>query len=214
MELNGVAIRAAVLRRAPSLKLWRKRLKLWRKRRGLPVRASLIFIYKLSFAIKLFLTTGLQIFITACYSIFIMKKIILKSEKDTIAFASQFAKKLSGGQVVGLVGELGVGKTFFTKALGKALGVKETIKSPSFNLMKVYDFKKVKHNIKTFVHVDCYRLDSARGLVDIGLLDYIERDDVLVVIEWADKVGEILPKEAIWLEFEVRDDDSRVISFK
>jgi len=141
---------------------------------------------------------------------------ILKSEQDSILFANQMAKKLKGGQVVGLVGDLGVGKTFFVKALGKAFGIKQVIKSPSFNLMKVYPIRKTrKHENtkipKTLVHIDCYRLNSPEALVDIGFLEYCEDKNSLVIVEWADKVKKILPKDAVWLKFRTRKDDSRVV---
>ncbi len=176
-------------------------------------------------------------------------KIILKTKKDTVLFAGRFAKSLqqansfpvTNGQlkspqppfakgglcVVALVGELGVGKTFFTKALGKALGVKETIKSPSFNLMKIYEIsgrrnvetspsvdglvstRRSAQKIKTLIHVDCYRLNSPEELVDIGLLDYFEYNNTLIMIEWADKIKKILPKNAIWIKFEMGKNGAR-----
>jgi tRNA threonylcarbamoyladenosine biosynthesis protein TsaE len=142
------------------------------------------------------------------------RKIILKSEKETSAFAYQFAKKLKADQVIALVGELGAGKTFFTKALGKALGIKETIKSPSFNLLKVYSLppdRGGKGGLKSLIHVDCYRLNSADELIDIGLLDYFKQKDTLIIIEWADKVKKILPKETIWLKFEMGKNEERVV---
>ncbi|MFH1564465.1 MAG: tRNA (adenosine(37)-N6)-threonylcarbamoyltransferase complex ATPase subunit type 1 TsaE [bacterium] len=154
----------------------------------------------------------------------------LKTKKDTVGFANQIANicnnqtpqpPLSGGlYVVALIGELGVGKTFFTKALGKALGVKETIKSPSFNLMKVYEIPGrrtvetrqclVSTQIKTLVHVDCYRLNSAEELIDIGLLDYFGYNNTLIVIEWADKIKKILPKDAVWVKFKMGKDGVRM----
>jgi tRNA threonylcarbamoyladenosine biosynthesis protein TsaE len=118
-----------------------------------------------------------------------MKK-VFKNEKETLAFAEKFAKKLRGGEVIALIGELGAGKTVFTKGLARGLGIKERVQSPTFLLMKIYNVKKQK--IKFLCHVDAYRLSGAAGLIDIGLLDWLGRADTVTVIEWADKVSELL----------------------
>lgn len=127
------------------------------------------------------------------------KKYILRTSKQTQDLGKKLAQSLVGGEVLALVGNLGSGKTTFTKGLAKGLGVKQTITSPTFVLMKVY---KTKHKtIKTFVHVDCYRL-SGTELAAIGLSDYLNQPDTVVAIEWAEK----LPKEfkpSIKLEFKV-----------
>jgi tRNA threonylcarbamoyladenosine biosynthesis protein TsaE len=148
-------------------------------------------------------------------------KIILTTKKDTIAFASKLAKSLQqsnpstplvrGATLIALVGELGAGKTFFTKALGKALGVKETIKSPSFNLMKIYEIKNKQQKIKTLIHVDCYRLNNSEELVDIGFLDYFDQNNRLIVVEWADKVKGVLPNDAVWIKFEINKNNTRTV---
>ncbi|MFH2136759.1 MAG: tRNA (adenosine(37)-N6)-threonylcarbamoyltransferase complex ATPase subunit type 1 TsaE, partial [Patescibacteria group bacterium] len=135
-----------------------------------------------------------------------MKK-IFKNEKETLAFAEKFAKGLRGGEVVGLVGELGAGKTVFTRGLARGLGIKERIQSPTFLLMKIYNVSPPTglprrqagsgHKIKTLVHVDAYRLSGAGELVGIGILDWFGRADTVTVIEWADKVQELLRGEKV-----------------
>ncbi len=120
-----------------------------------------------------------------------MKK-VFKNEKETLAFAEKFSKTLHGGEVVALVGELGAGKTVFTRGLARGLGIKQKIKSPTFLLMKIYKVKIQNSKVKSLVHVDAYRLSGANELVDIGLLDWLDRPDTVTVIEWADKVSEIL----------------------
>ncbi len=132
-----------------------------------------------------------------------MKK-IFKNEKETVAFAEKFAKTFHGGEVVGLVGELGAGKTVFTKGLARGFGIKERVQSPTFLLMKIYKVKKQK--IKFLCHVDAYRLNGAAGLVDIGLLDWLGRPDTVTVIEWADKVAALLRnKKVIKINFKLGD---------
>ena len=122
--------------------------------------------------------------------------IITKSEKETMTLAKKFASQLKGGEVIALIGELGAGKTVFIKGLAKGLGVKQTITSPTFVLMKIYEVNK-KNKIKNLCHVDAYRLKDGRELIDIGLTDWLLKSKVITVIEWADRVKEILPEKSI-----------------
>jgi len=135
-------------------------------------------------------------------------KIVSKKIDDTIQAAETLAKKLRGGDVVALFGQLGAGKTVFVKALAKKLGINDTITSPTFVLMKVYSLNK--ESVKNFVHVDCYRLDQAEDLSDIGLADYLGQPDSIVVIEWADKIKN-LPADIIRVEIEYKSPDERKI---
>jgi len=124
-----------------------------------------------------------------------MRKLQSLSEKETKNIARKLALSFKGGEVIALEGELGTGKTVFIKGLAQGLGIKETIKSPSFVLMKVYPLKCRK--IKYLCHVDAYRLAKAQELLDIGLNDWLSKEGVVTVIEWADKVREVLPKKSI-----------------
>ena len=136
-----------------------------------------------------------------------MKK-VFKNEKETLVFAEKFAKKLRGGEVVALIGELGAGKTVFTKGLAHGLGIKERVQSPTFLLMKIYKILDTKYKIQNLVHVDAYRLSGAQEFVDIGLLDWLGRADTVTVIEWADKVLEILRGEkVIKIKMELGDEE-------
>lgn len=105
-------------------------------------------------------------------------------------------KNRKGALVVGLVGDLGVGKTTFTQAIARVLGVHENVLSPTFVLMKVY---RVKRHFKHLVHIDCYRLDSPSDLVHLGFHDIMKDTDAVVLIEWAERVRKILPKETVWI---------------
>lgn len=134
-----------------------------------------------------------------------MKK-ILKTEKETLIFAEKFAKKLRGGEVIGLIGELGAGKTVFVKGLAHGFEIKKRIQSPTFLLMKIYKIKNKKLKIKNLVHVDAYRLMGADELVDIGLLEWLGRHDTVTVIEWADRVLELLrDKKLIKIKLKLRE---------
>lgn len=117
-----------------------------------------------------------------------MKTIITNSEKETIEFAKNFTKSLKGSEIIGLSGDLGAGKTIFTKGLAKGLGVKQTITSPTFVLMKVYPITKRGSKIKQLVHIDAYRLEPNTDISEIGIEEYLGQKDVVVVIEWPEKI--------------------------
>lgn len=117
---------------------------------------------------------------------------ISNSEQQTFAFAKKFATTLKGGEIIGLIGDLGAGKTVFAKGLAAGLGVKKTITSPTFTLMKIYDVKRPA--IKRLVHIDAYRIKSARDLTAIGADEYFGKEDTVAIIEWADKIKKIPQK--------------------
>ena len=133
------------------------------------------------------------------------------SEKETLTFAKKYAKNLQGGEIIGLVGDLGAGKTVFTKGLAVGFGIKKVITSPTFVLMKVYTIKGHKQ-IKYFVHIDAYRLKSAKDLDAIGASEYCNRADSVVIIEWADRVKKILPKETVFITID-HDKNGRIFNF-
>ena len=131
------------------------------------------------------------------------------SGQDTQKLAQKIAQGLQGGEVLALSGDLGAGKTTFAQGLAKALKVKDNVNSPTFVIMKVYSAHKGK--IKYFVHVDAYRLSNEDELKAIGIEDYLGRSDVVVVIEWAEKVQDILPKQTKNIIFQHQDKEKRII---
>jgi len=135
-------------------------------------------------------------------------RITTKSEKQTLNLGKKFALELKGGEVIGLIGELGAGKTVFIKGLAKGLNIKNIITSPTFVLMKVY---KVKGIIKYLCHVDAYRLKTAQGLIDIGIKDYLSKKNSITVIEWADQVKNILPKNKIFVKIKIGENQNQRI---
>ena len=136
-------------------------------------------------------------------------KFITSSEKQTFVLAKKIVSKLKGGEVICLMGDLGAGKTAFTKGLAQALKVKNIVTSPTFVLMKVY---KADHkNIKTLVHIDAYRLSNGQDLENIGALDYFGDKSCITVIEWAERIKDVWPKRVIKIEFKIFDCDKREI---
>ncbi|OIP80580.1 MAG: tRNA (adenosine(37)-N6)-threonylcarbamoyltransferase complex ATPase subunit type 1 TsaE [Parcubacteria group bacterium CG2_30_45_37] len=138
-------------------------------------------------------------------------RLISRSEKQTFNFAKNFSKRLKGGEVIGLIGNLGAGKTIFTKGLAAGLGIIKNITSPTFVLMRVYPVKS--RRIKQLVHIDAYRVKSARDLTAIGADEYFGRPDTITAIEWADKIKKILPKTAKFVKIIYQQNNLRQIIF-
>lgn len=104
-------------------------------------------------------------------------KFLSHSAEETFAFAKRVADKLKGGEIILLNGDLGAGKTTFTKGLARALGVKETVTSPTFTYVKEYDGRL------TLYHFDMYRVSDADEVYELGLEEYFYKGGV-VVVEW------------------------------
>lgn len=127
--------------------------------------------------------------------------------EETILFAERLAKKLKKGDVVALSGNLGSGKTTFTKGIGKGLGVKEArrINSPTFVIIREY-----QGNMPLY-HIDLYRLDGIKDVEGLGIEEYIYGDGV-TVIEWPEKIKCLLPKRHILVKFRIKGENDREIS--
>ena len=121
--------------------------------------------------------------------------------------AQEFAKTLHGGEVICLYGDLGHGKTTFTQGLAKGLGVTRIVNSPTFIIMRSYKLP----NEKTLYHVDLYRLEHEQEMIDIGLSDLMHNPDTIVVIEWPEKLGKLLPSRRIDVKFVYQNEEKRQI---
>lgn len=131
-------------------------------------------------------------------------KYVTQNNDETFALAQKISSQLNGGDVIGLVGDLGAGKTVFSQGLASGLGVREQVTSPTFVVMKVYDC----HNhptIKQLCHIDAYRLKSGNDLLSLGIEDYMGEASTLTVIEWSDRVSEILPNNAKIINITILD---------
>lgn len=143
---------------------------------------------------------------------------ITRNFQETIQLAQEFAKKLKGGKIIGLIGELGSGKTTFVKGLAKGLGIREQITSPTFVMLKEYDILRPKvhlrgvpKKVRILVHVDAYRAGNINDIKSLGIEDYLNRTDVIIVIEWAEKIRKILPKSTIYISFKHKSENEREI---
>ena len=131
---------------------------------------------------------------------------ITRSSEETIELGQKLARHLSVGDVIALHGNLGSGKTTFTKGIGKGLGVKNVrhIQSPTFVLIKEYVARIPMY------HIDLYRLDNLQDIEDIAVEEYIYGNGV-AIIEWAEKIKAILPKKHISVKFKIKGENKREI---
>ena len=138
---------------------------------------------------------------------------ITNNEEETLNFAAEFAKGLRGGEILALIGELGAGKTIFTKGLAKGLGINQRLSSPTFVYMKLYEIRD-QEKLKRLCHVDAYRAQHEYDLINIGAEDFMGKEDTITVIEWADRIKNILPKRTQYIYFENQGENKRLIKDK
>lgn len=130
-------------------------------------------------------------------------KITSKSERNTIELAENIESEKIRNMVICLNGDLGSGKTVFTKGFAAALGIDEIITSPTFNIIKEYYSGEMP-----LFHMDVYRLE---GNIDgTGITDYFNREGI-TIIEWSDMIKDYLPEERLDITFRVVGENSRVI---
>ena len=132
-------------------------------------------------------------------------KITTYSEKETIEIAQNLESEKFPNMVICLEGDLGSGKTVFTKGFAQALGIEETVTSPTFNIIKEYPNGELP-----LYHMDVYRLDGK--VDDLGIEDYYTRGGV-TIIEWSDMIKDYLPEERLDIKFKVIDEDTRTLTF-
>ena len=133
-------------------------------------------------------------------------KYVANDESDTISLAENIESEHFPGMVICLNGELGSGKTVFTKAFASALGIEEAVTSPTFNIIKEYPNGELP-----LYHMDVYRLDGK--VEELGLDEYFDGDGVTIV-EWADMIKDYLPKERLDITIRVTGEDTRVFILK
>ncbi len=129
---------------------------------------------------------------------------ITKSREETIKFAEEYGKTLRGGDVLLLDGEMGAGKTVFTKGIALALGINAEITSPTYAYLNDYDGK--------LYHYDCYRLSSGEDAEALGLTEYFYGNGVCVV-EWSENIADVLPDNCKRVKIEKIDLNKRKITY-
>ena len=137
-----------------------------------------------------------------------MKKILSKSIFQTEKIAASLATKLKGTEIIALYGNLGAGKTSFTKGLAKALEVNpDDVHSPTFTLLNEYNGKY------KIYHFDMYRINSLEELYSLGFFDLIENG--IIITEWSENIDKFLPENTIKVHIEYgQDENERILIFE
>ena len=130
-------------------------------------------------------------------------RITTHSEKETIELAQNFESEKFPNMIICLNGELGSGKTMFTKGIANGLGIEEIITSPTFTIIKEYLDGEMP-----LYHMDVYRLDG--DSTEVGIEDYYNKGGI-VVIEWANTIKDILPEERLDIKFKIIDENNRLL---
>ncbi|HXK32301.1 MAG TPA: tRNA (adenosine(37)-N6)-threonylcarbamoyltransferase complex ATPase subunit type 1 TsaE [Candidatus Paceibacterota bacterium] len=141
-----------------------------------------------------------------------MEIYLTKSPAQTKKLGQSLAKRILKSKtygkstVLGLVGDLGGGKTTFLQGFAKGLEIKERVLSPTFVLMKKFSTSR-----RSFIHIDCYRIKKAGELLDLGFKEFVSDPRNIIAVEWSDRVKKIMPKNAILLRFEFINKNTRKI---
>ena len=132
-------------------------------------------------------------------------KITSRSEQDTIELAQNIESEKFPNMVICLQGDLGSGKTVFTKGFASSLGIDEVVTSPTFNIIKEYTTGELD-----LYHMDVYRLDGK--VDDLGIEDYFSKNGI-VIIEWSDIIKDYLPEERLDIKIKISEEseDTRII---
>lgn len=154
-----------------------------------------------------------------------------KNSKQTQKLGETLARELKGGEILALTGELGSGKTTFAQGVLKGLGAKGPHTSPTFVVLKHYKIKKLHKSsafplrqascrnsskpsfLQNVYHLDCYRV-RPKDILELGWEEIIADKKNVIIVEWAERIKSIIPKYAIWLEFEHLKGDERKIIIK
>ena len=142
-------------------------------------------------------------------------KYISKNLGETAKIAEDFLNTISPSNkacVIALQGDLGAGKTAFSKAAGEILGVTENVTSPTFVIEKIYPINW--KGFKNLIHIDAYRIEKDSELLHLGWEEIVQETENLVLIEWPENVSGIIPEDAKRINFKFIDEDTREISYE
>ena len=132
------------------------------------------------------------------------------SEQQTEEFAAALARQLGPGNVIALHGDLGAGKTVFSRGFARGLGITEPISSPTYTIIQEYKLP----DERWFFHLDLYRIDNYVSALAFGVEEYLENPDAFVILEWPLRIKELLPSHTIHIRIEHVSEDSRRITIE
>ena len=130
---------------------------------------------------------------------------ITKSREETENFAREYAKTLNAGDILLLDGDMGAGKTVFSKGVAKGLDIQEEVTSPTYAYMNDYDGR--------LFHYDCYRIESVAQAENLGLADYFDMGGICL-IEWAQNIAPLLPRKVKRVDIRKRGENEREIEYE
>ena len=138
-----------------------------------------------------------------------MTEYISESPEQTISIAENFAAGLKGGEIIMYTGNLGAGKTTFTKGIVKGLGGSRNITSPTFAIVNEYNARLQVY------HFDMYRITTEDDLISTGFFDILEQENAVFIIEWSENIKNFWNPKAIHIHLEYGDDENkRIIKIK
>jgi tRNA threonylcarbamoyladenosine biosynthesis protein TsaE len=126
--------------------------------------------------------------------------------QDMMDLGARFAREASAGSVFALIGDLGAGKTHWTKGFVQAIGANADVTSPTFGLLHEYPGGRLLVH-----HLDFYRMQSADEVIALGWDELLDQDAILVA-EWADRFPELFPEQTRWLRFSIAQDGTRILT--
>lgn len=131
----------------------------------------------------------------------------IKSVEEMQNLGRRIADNIKGGDVIALIGDLGVGKTEMTKSIAKSLGIKSHVTSPTFTIVKDYIGDKFRLH-----HFDVFRMNDSEEFLDIGGMEMLD-DGSISIIEWADIINDVLPEDTIYIKLEYAENEySRTVT--
>ena len=128
------------------------------------------------------------------------------STDETKAVAAELAAQTPPGSVYSLHGDLGAGKTVFASGFARALGITEAVSSPTFTIVQEYPFER-----GMFFHLDLYRIDDSRSALAFGVDEFLDDPGSIALVEWPERIADILPAEAVRIEIRHLSDSGREI---
>lgn len=166
-----------------------------------------------NFSLRLWYTTVSTIQEAERARVMSKKTYISSSDKKTREIARKFADNLKVGDVVCLYGDLGFGKTTFTKGIAEGLGISTRIISPTFTIIREHAVKNHESRIMKLVHVDLYRVENEKQIAELGIEEILADQSSIKILEWAKKAHDLLPKKRWEVRFELAEkENERVIN--
>ncbi len=142
------------------------------------------------------------------------EEIVTNSFLETQKLGEKIGSDLKTGAILALFGDLGSGKTTFAQGLAKGLGIERRIISPTFIIIRKYQISNFQSPISNFYHIDLYRIEEEKDIESLGLEEILNNSQNIVAIEWAEKLGELLPEKRIDVHFEYLSENKRRITIK